>query len=113
MHYRLMTLDIGNDALLYKVFPATYKARPSHGFIAYLPTHPLERTYPQEIVVRNVPSTRIMVIQRHAVPPIGREAHQSGTFKAVPRSRSGGRALPRSQLGAPRAPPQGRHKLYQ
>ncbi|RVW56686.1 hypothetical protein CK203_075075 [Vitis vinifera] len=39
MHYRqLMTLDIGNDALLCKVFPATYKDRPSHGFIAYLPT---------------------------------------------------------------------------
>ncbi|RVW80439.1 hypothetical protein CK203_042290 [Vitis vinifera] len=39
MHYRqLMTLDIGNDALLCKVFPASYKDRPSHGFIAYLPT---------------------------------------------------------------------------
>ncbi|RVW35137.1 hypothetical protein CK203_085882 [Vitis vinifera] len=40
MHYRqLMTLDIDNDALLCKVFPASLlKDRPSHGFIAYLPT---------------------------------------------------------------------------
>ncbi|RVW47931.1 hypothetical protein CK203_096800 [Vitis vinifera] len=39
MHYRqLMTLDIGNDALLCKVFPPAFKGRPSHGFIAYLLT---------------------------------------------------------------------------
>ncbi|KAL6331034.1 hypothetical protein AAG906_009462 [Vitis piasezkii] len=39
MHYRqLMTLDIGNDALLCKVFLPAYKGRPSHGFIAYLLT---------------------------------------------------------------------------
>ncbi|KAL6323132.1 hypothetical protein AAG906_027402 [Vitis piasezkii] len=32
MHYRqLMTLDIGNDALLCKVFPASLKVRISHG----------------------------------------------------------------------------------
>ncbi|RVW14639.1 hypothetical protein CK203_085436 [Vitis vinifera] len=40
MHYRqLMTLDIGNDAhCCAKYFPPAYKGRPSHGFIAYLPT---------------------------------------------------------------------------
>ncbi|RVW28495.1 hypothetical protein CK203_103978 [Vitis vinifera] len=39
MHYRqLMTLDIGNDAHCAKYFPPAYKDRPSHGFIAYLPT---------------------------------------------------------------------------
>ncbi|RVW56902.1 hypothetical protein CK203_078504 [Vitis vinifera] len=39
MHYRqLMTLDIGNDALLCKVFLPAFKGRPSHGFIAYLLT---------------------------------------------------------------------------
>ncbi|RVW86042.1 hypothetical protein CK203_041508 [Vitis vinifera] len=37
MHYRqLMTLDIGNYYAKY--FPPAYKDRPSHGFIAYLPT---------------------------------------------------------------------------
>ncbi|RVW80977.1 hypothetical protein CK203_054677 [Vitis vinifera] len=36
MHYRqLMTLDIGNDALLCKVFPASLQDRLSHGFTAY------------------------------------------------------------------------------
>ena len=36
MHYRqLMTLDIGNDALLCNVFPASLQARLFHGFIDY------------------------------------------------------------------------------
>ena len=49
MHYRqLMTLDIGNDALLCKVFPPAYKDRPSHGFIAYLPILlAISGTYPK------------------------------------------------------------------
>ncbi|RVW72957.1 hypothetical protein CK203_053103 [Vitis vinifera] len=39
IHYRqLMTLDIGNDALLCKVFPPAYKDRLSHGFTTYLLT---------------------------------------------------------------------------
>ena len=35
-HYRqLMILDIGNEVLLCKVFPPSYKVRLSHGFTAY------------------------------------------------------------------------------
>ena len=35
-HYRqLMILDIGNEVLLCKVFPPSYKVRLSHGFTDY------------------------------------------------------------------------------
>ncbi|KAL6310725.1 hypothetical protein AAG906_000093 [Vitis piasezkii] len=111
MHYRqLMTLDIGNDALLCKVFLPAYKGRPSHGFIAYLLTLGLdlsEQTHPREIVVGDVPSIRIMVIQRRC-------AHQSGTFKTIPPLRHlGVGTLPDHNL-EPLGPrqPQSRYKLY-
>ncbi|RVX18810.1 hypothetical protein CK203_006877 [Vitis vinifera] len=125
MHYRqLMTLDIGNDALLCKYFLPAYKDRPSHGFIAYLqlcwacPTSsgldPLERTHPQGIVVGDVPSKdHGHTTETCRFPVSGRKAHKSRAFEAIPPIRYWGRDAQHNNPGTlgPSCP-QGRYKLY-
>ncbi|RVW80455.1 hypothetical protein CK203_042289 [Vitis vinifera] len=78
---------------------------------------PKERTHPQGIIARDVPSTRNTITrQKHAEAPVsGREAHHGRTSKAIPPLKCWRKShFPTSQPWSPQGPsrPQGRYKLY-